>query len=197
MVVSGRLFASAWSTRRRKLADAQHSTAAYGREKAYLERYLDASGLRHPEIRVVRLRPCFIFKRSSASERRRIFAGRLVPRALLRPGRLPIIPLPAGLRFQAMHGDDAGEAYRLALLSDARGAYNVTTDPVVDGEALGKLLEARRVQVPDGLSAVMAGAWRLRLIPRTSRCSGFPGAAHAGQRPYSRRAGLEAAILRC
>ena len=110
--------------------------------------------------------PAFIFKRSSASEQRRIFAGPLVPRALLRPGRLPVVPLPAGLRFQAMHGDDAGQAYRLALLSDARGAYNVATDPVIDAEALGKLLEARALQVPkQAFSAAMAGAWRLRLIP--------------------------------
>jgi nucleoside-diphosphate-sugar epimerase len=65
-----------------------------------------------------------------------------------------------------MHGDDAGEAYRLALLSDARGAYNVAADPVIDREAFGKLLEARAVQVPkQAVSAAMAGAWRLRLIP--------------------------------
>ena len=141
-------------------------TAAYGREKAYLERYLDAYELRHPEIRVVRMRTSFIFKRSSASEQRRIFAGPLVPRALLRPGRLPVLPLPAGLRFQAMHDIDAGEAYRLALLSDARGAYNVAADPIIDGEALGKLLEARAVQVPTrAAAAAMAGAWRLRAIP--------------------------------
>jgi len=141
-------------------------TAAYGREKAYLERYLDAYELRHPQIRVVRMRTSFIFKRSSASEQRRIFAGPLIPRALLRPGRLPVIPLPAGLRFQAMHGDDAGEAYRLVLLSDARGAYNVAADPIIDGEALGELLEARAVQVPTrAAAAAMAGAWRLRVIP--------------------------------
>lgn len=141
-------------------------TAAYGREKAYLERFLDAYELRHPEIRVVRMRTSFIFKRSSASEQRRIFAGPLIPRALLRPGRLPVVPLPAGLRFQAMHGNDAGEAYRLALLSDARGAYNVAADPIIDGEALGKLLEARAVQVPTrAAAAAMAGAWRLRVIP--------------------------------
>ena len=141
-------------------------TAAYGREKAYLERFLDAYELRHPEIRVVRMRTSFIFKRSSASEQRRIFAGPLIPRALLRPGRLPVVPLPAGLRFQAMHGNDASEAYRLALLSDARGAYNVAADPIIDGEALGKLLEARAVQVPTrAAAAAMAGAWRLRVIP--------------------------------
>ena len=75
-------------------------------------------------------------------------------------------PFPAGLRFQAMHGDDAGEAYRLALLSDARGAYNVAADPIIDREAFGRLLEARAVQVPKQVvSAAMAGAWRLRLIP--------------------------------
>jgi UDP-glucose 4-epimerase len=141
-------------------------TAAYGREKAYLERYLDAYELRYPAIRVVRMRTCFIFKRSSASEQRRIFAGPLVPRALLRPGRLPVVPFPAGLRFQAMHGEDAGEAYRLALLSDARGAYNVAADPIIDAETFGKLLEARAIQVPkQAVAAAMAGAWRLRMIP--------------------------------
>jgi nucleoside-diphosphate-sugar epimerase len=141
-------------------------TAAYGREKAYLERYLDAYELRHPGIRIVRMRTSFIFKRSSASEQRRIFAGPLVPRALLRPGRLPVVPFPAGLRFQAMHGDDAGEAYRLALLSDARGAYNVAADPIIDREEFGKLLEARAIQVPkQAVAAAMAGAWRMRLIP--------------------------------
>jgi UDP-glucose 4-epimerase len=141
-------------------------TAAYGREKAYLERYLDAYELRHPEIRVVRMRTSFIFKRSSASEQRRIFAGPLIPRALLKPGRLPAVPLPAGLRFQAMHGDDAGEAYRLAVMSDARGAYNVAADPVIDGKALGELLQARALTVPkQAVAATMAGAWRLRLIP--------------------------------
>ncbi|MBD0292898.1 MAG: NAD-dependent epimerase/dehydratase family protein [Jiangellaceae bacterium] len=141
-------------------------TAAYGREKAYLERYLDAYELRHPGIRVVRMRTCFVFKRSSASEQRRIFAGPLLPRAMFRPGRLPVVPLPAGLRFQAMHGDDAGEAYRLAVLSDARGAYNVAADPIIDGPALGALLESRAVQVPKpAVAAAMAAAWRLRLIP--------------------------------
>ena len=138
----------------------------YGRERLTLERYLDAYELRQPAIRVVRMRTCFIFKRSAASEQMRIFAGPLVPRGLLRPGRLPVVPFPAGLRFQAMHGDDAGEAYRLALLSDARGAYNVAADPIIDREAFGKLLEARTVQVPkQAISAAMAGAWRLRLIP--------------------------------
>src|SRR5215212_9746937 len=52
-------------------------TAAYGREKSYLERVLDTFERDHREIRVVRLRPGFIFKRESASEQRRLFAGTL------------------------------------------------------------------------------------------------------------------------
>jgi UDP-glucose 4-epimerase len=57
--------------------------AAYGREKSYLERVLDAFELRHPDMRVVRLRPAFIFKRQAASEQRRLFAGPLLPNQAL------------------------------------------------------------------------------------------------------------------
>jgi UDP-glucose 4-epimerase len=155
----GRHVAESWPTHSMPIA-------AYGREKAYLERYLDAFELRHPEIRVVRLRTCFVFKRTSASAQRRIFAGPLLPRALVRPGRLPVLPLPAGLRFQAVHGDDVGEAYRLAVRSDAHGAYNVAADPIIDAAALGRLLESRPVRIPKSIATVaMASAWRLRLIP--------------------------------
>ncbi|AYY14540.1 NAD-dependent epimerase/dehydratase family protein [Actinobacteria bacterium YIM 96077] len=140
--------------------------AAYGREKAYLERYLDAFELRHPEMRVVRLRPSFTFKRESASEQRRIFAGPLVPRVLMRPGRLRVLPLPPGLRFQALHTADAAQAYRLAVTSDARGAFNVAAEPVIDGSALATLFGARTVPVPPtALRMALAGAWRLRLAP--------------------------------
>ncbi|MBW8766897.1 MAG: NAD-dependent epimerase/dehydratase family protein [Geodermatophilales bacterium] len=53
-------------------------TAAYGREKAYVERLLDTFEARNPDTRVVRLRPAFIFQRQAATEQRRIFAGPLV-----------------------------------------------------------------------------------------------------------------------
>jgi hypothetical protein len=66
--------------------------AASGREKAYVERLLDAFEARQPDTRVVRLRPAFIFQREAASEQRRIFAGLLLPGSRLRPGRLPVVP---------------------------------------------------------------------------------------------------------
>jgi UDP-glucose 4-epimerase len=141
-------------------------TAAYGREKAYVERYLDAFEARHPEIRLVRMRPCFVFKRASASEQVRIFAGPLLPRSLLRPGRLPVLPAPAGLRFQAVHADDVAEAFRLALVNDVRGAFNVATEQIIDTELLGNILGARTVTVPARAARAATGlAWRLRLVP--------------------------------
>lgn len=140
--------------------------AAYTREKAYLERALDAWEAEHPGIRLVRLRPSFVFRREAAVEQRRLFAGPFVPQTLLRPGRLPVLPDIPGLRFQAVHSDDVGEAVRLAVTGDARGAFNLAGDPVVDMTVLAGLLRARLVRVPAGAArAALAAAWHLRLAP--------------------------------
>jgi nucleoside-diphosphate-sugar epimerase len=141
-------------------------TAAYGREKSYLERYLDAFEQRHPTVRVVRLRPGFTFKRSTAAQQRRLFGGPFVPGSLVRPGLIPIVPDLPGLRFQALHSLDAAEAYRLAVVGDVRGPFNVAADPVVDAAALGRLLDARPVKLPlPAVRALVRGAWRAHLIP--------------------------------
>jgi len=139
----------------------------YARHKAAAESALDAVEAAHPELRVVRLRPALIFKREAASGIRRLFAGPLLPSPLVRPSLLPLLPLPDGLRVQAVHADDVAEAYRLAATDErARGAYNVAADPVLDAETLGRALGARPVGVP--VRAVRAAAdltWRLRLQP--------------------------------
>ncbi len=72
--------------------------AAYPREKSYLERFLDTLELRAPEMRIVRMRPYFIFKRESATSQRRLFVGPLLPGNLLRSGLLPVMPLVEDLR---------------------------------------------------------------------------------------------------
>jgi nucleoside-diphosphate-sugar epimerase len=139
----------------------------YSRHKAEVERLLDVFEAEHPAVRTARMRPALIFQRAAASEIRRLFAGPLLPRALLRPGLVPIVPSNPRLRFQAVHADDAADAYRRAILSpDARGAFNVAAEPVLDGEVLGELLGARPVRVPMGaLRAAAALTWRLRLQP--------------------------------
>jgi UDP-glucose 4-epimerase len=143
-------------------------TAAYGREKSYLERALDAYELRHPDMRVVRMRPGFIFKRASAPEQRRLFAGPLVPGLLVRPGAVPVVPDLPGLRLQALHSEDAADAFRRAIVRDVRGAFNVAADPVLDAHRLAELLDARVVRVPRRLvRTAVAAAWRVHAIPAT------------------------------
>lgn len=141
--------------------------SAYSQHKAECERLLDRFEGDQPEVRVVRLRPGLIFKRAAASEIRRYFAGPFLPSPLVRPGAIPIVPDTERLRFQAVHSDDVGEAYRLAVVDkDARGAYNVAADPVIDGETIAALLGARSVHVPRRvLRSAAAAAWRLRITP--------------------------------
>ncbi|MEU3734980.1 SDR family oxidoreductase [Streptomyces sp. NPDC033538] len=141
--------------------------AAYCREKAYLERSLDTFERDHPGIRVVRMRPAFLFKRESASEQRRIFGGRFLPGPLARPELLPFLPDVPGLRVQALHTDDAAGAYRLAVRSeDARGPFNLAADPPVDAELLGGMTGGRTVRLPRAAArSAIAAAWGLRLLP--------------------------------
>ncbi|MGC0327936.1 nucleoside-diphosphate-sugar epimerase [Streptomyces sp. SAI-170] len=140
--------------------------AAYCREKAYLERTLDAFEREHPEVRVVRMRPAFLFKREAASEQRRIFGGRFLPGPLARPELLPFLPDIPGLRVQALHTDDAAEAYRLAVHTDVRGAFNLAADPPVDAELLGEMFGARPVRLPrTAARSAIAAAWGVRLLP--------------------------------
>jgi nucleoside-diphosphate-sugar epimerase len=141
-------------------------TSFYARHKAEVERRLDRLEREQPRLRVVRLRPALIFQRASAQEQRRLFAGPFVPSALLRRGLLPVVPSVRGLHFQVVHADDVADAYRLAVAGDARGAFNVASEPVLEADAFAAVLGARPVQLPSGaVRAAFAAAFRLRLQP--------------------------------
>jgi UDP-glucose 4-epimerase len=138
----------------------------YSRDKAEVERLLDGFEREHPDVRVVRLRPGLIFQRGAASEIRRLFAGPFLPSRLVAPRWIPVVPRHPRLRFQAVHADDVADAYRRAIVGDARGAFNIAAEPVLDGEALGRLLDARPVPVPAPvLRGAAAAAFHLRLTP--------------------------------
>jgi nucleoside-diphosphate-sugar epimerase len=138
----------------------------YSRDKAAVERLLDAFERERPEVRVVRLRPGLIFQHGAASEIRRLFAGPFLPSRLVAPKWIPLVPRHPRLRFQAVHADDVADAYRRAIVGDARGAFNVAAEPVLDGEALGRLLGARPVLVPAPvLRGGAAAAFHLRVTP--------------------------------
>lgn len=74
--------------------------------------------------------------------------GPFVPASLIGRRLLPpVLPMPRGLRLQALHSDDMADAYRRAVLSGATGAFNVAADPVLDVPALGKVLGVRPLPV--------------------------------------------------
>ena len=142
-------------------------TSYYAREKAEVERRLDRFETEHPEVRVVRMRQALTFKSEAAEGQRRLFAGPFFPEFLARPEFINLVPSIRGLRAQVVHSFDVGEAYRLALLNEeARGAYNLATEPVVDPDELARIFGALPVPVPVGLARAAARiSWQLRLQP--------------------------------
>jgi UDP-glucose 4-epimerase len=142
-------------------------TSFYSRHKSAVERILDSFEAAHPGLRVVRLRPGLVFKREAATQIRRLFVGPFVPSALVQRRLVPLVPNIDRLRFQAVHTEDLAEAYRLAVLrDDARGAYNVAAEPVLDPEALGRVLGAAKLKVPPAiLRGAAAATYKLRLQP--------------------------------
>jgi UDP-glucose 4-epimerase len=138
----------------------------YSRHKAEVERLLDAFEHEQERIRVVRLRPGLIFKRDAASAIRRLFAGPLLPGTLVRRELIPVVPAVERLVFQAVHSHDVGEAYRLAVMGDAAGPFNIAAEPVLDPAELGRILGARPVRLPARLlRGAAAATFKLRLQP--------------------------------
>ena len=141
-------------------------TSYYARQKAEVERRLDRFESENPEVRVVRMRQGLTFKKEAAEGVRRLFGGPLFPGTLARPGFINFVPEIRGLKSQVVHSLDVGEAYRLALLNEVRGAFNLATDPVLDAREIGRILNARPVQVPVPLARAGARlSWQLRLQP--------------------------------
>lgn len=142
------------------------SSASYAREKVYVERLLDIFELEHPDIRVVRFRPAFVFQRSAATEQRRLFAGPLLPGRLLDPKLIPILPVPRGLRMQAVHAGDLARALAAAVERPVSGAFNIAADDVLDRDALAEVFSARALDIAPGIARhALGAAWRLHLVP--------------------------------
>jgi UDP-glucose 4-epimerase len=140
----------------------------YARHKAEVERRMDRFEAENPEIRVVRIRPALVFKKEAAQGIRRLFGGPFVPTVLARPSLIYVIPEIEGLRGQVVHSYDVGEAFRLAITSDVRGAFNIAAEPVLDAREVARMLHA--YPLPLSAGAVRAGvelSWRMRLQPVT------------------------------
>ena len=141
-------------------------TSWYAQHKAEVERRLDLFEREQPDTRVVRLRPALVMKRSAAEEVRRLFFGPFLPSALVKPGRLPLVPHIPGAVVQVVHSLDVGEAYARAATRDVEGAFNIAAEPELDGRRLAEAIGARAVPIPAKVARALADAtWRLRLHP--------------------------------
>ncbi|MGI5212343.1 NAD-dependent epimerase/dehydratase family protein [Plantactinospora sp. CA-290183] len=140
--------------------------SGYSVDKAAVEAMLDQAERDYPGLRVVRLRTAPVLQHDAGAEVTRYFLGRLAPVSLLRSGRLPVVPRHRRLRVQVVHAEDAAEAYLLAVRSDRTGAYNIATEPVLDGPLVAAELGGRTAPLPLALLRLLSrAAWRGRLVP--------------------------------
>src|SRR5699024_4241292 len=91
-------------------------TSHYSVDKVAQEGVLNETAAAHPGPTVTRVRPALIFQGEAGSEIQRYFLGGWMPVQLLRAGRPPLLPLPRGLRFQAVHAQDVAEVYAAAAV---------------------------------------------------------------------------------
>lgn len=124
---------------------------SYSEEKAEVEGILDLFEKEHPSITVTRLRPCAVGGPGledmlweflpDAARRLPIFASwfpRLFPN-----------PVQGGrLLAQVVHEDDVAEAFRLAIVEDAPGAFNLAGEDVLGARDIASIMHARAIPVP-------------------------------------------------
>lgn len=124
---------------------------SYSQEKAEVEAILDLFEKEHPQITVTRMRPCAVGGPGlvdmmweflpDAARRLPIFAPwfpRLFPN-----------PIQGGrLLLQAVHEDDVAEAFRLAIVNDAPGAFNIAGEDVLGARDVASIMRARALPVP-------------------------------------------------
>jgi UDP-glucose 4-epimerase len=144
--------------------------SSYSLHKVAVERLLDDFEGEHPAVAVARIRPTVVVQREAAWLMRTLYLGPFVPRTafeLARRRRVPVLPLPAGLRLQFVHADDVGDAVVSIIRRRARGAFNIAAD-VLDAHDLAAVVGARTVAVrPVLVEKVVLALSALRVVAVT------------------------------
>ena len=142
------------------------AASPYSRQKAAVERIMDRFERDYPALRLVRLRPAFVLKAPEGLGIERFFLGRPWPKLLFQRALIPFVPRNSKLRFQAVHSSDVAEAFRLALIHDVKGAFNLAAEPILDADSLAAALAKPVLPVPSPLlHAAFSLAHRLRWQP--------------------------------
>lgn len=141
-------------------------TSHYSVDKVAQEKVLDEFECSHPEITVTRLRPALIFQGDAGSEIQRYFLGRGVPVQLLGNEWPPMLPVPQGLRLQAVHAHDVAAAYAAAAVLGRPGAFNICADDVLGGKELANIVDhGRFLELPVPMvRATLAAGHRAGLV---------------------------------
>ena len=142
-------------------------TSHYSVDKVAQERVLDEFESAHPEVTVARLRPALIFQGDAGSQIHRYFVGTRVPVQLLGVGRPPVLPVPQGLRLQAVHAQDVAAAYAAAAVLGRPGAFNICADDVLGVQELADIVDhGRFLELPVAMvRAAVAAGHRAGLVP--------------------------------
>lgn len=142
-------------------------TSHYSVDKAAQERILEEFSRAHPQIALARLRPGLIFQGSAGAEIQRYFAGRWAPVQVLSSFRPPVLPLPQGMRVQAVHADDVAEAFLRAVVRRAHGAFNICADDLLTGQLIAETIgRGRSIGVPgSALRPLLRAAHRAGVVP--------------------------------
>lgn len=120
------------------------------------------------DVPVAVVRPAFVLQEAAASEIRRYFLGRLVPRGALgvalRPAVLARAPVPSTLALQVVHADDVADALARVVTERATGPFNVATGTPITRDTWRQTFGGVGPAVPAAWLRRAAGAtWRLHL----------------------------------
>jgi UDP-glucose 4-epimerase len=144
-------------------------SSQYSRDKSDAERVVREVAARYPDLTLTVVRPTLVLQPDAASEIGRYFLGplpfaaaRLLPGAVAR--RLPL-PLPrASVGF--VHADDVADALVRILDRRAGGPFNLSAEPLLDGDDIARALGTRRIPVPAAvLRGLVSAAFTARLVP--------------------------------
>lgn len=136
----------------------QRSPLRYADNKYEVEQWLDAFEEHHPDLALVRLRPA-------------ILIGRRMPHALGDAMRRGVMPSFGTARLPIVWDEDVADAVLLALMADARGAFNLSADELLDAADLARAGGMRVVRLR---TSAFGGALRLSpVLERLGVASSF------------------------
>ncbi len=143
-------------------------TSSYSRQKVEAERLVAEAERANPEMTFAYVRPTLVVQRNAAAEIASLFVGARLPMKALAAlrGRLPLLPLPAGLQMQLVHADDVADAIVRILEQKAAGPFNLAAE-VLGPHDLGDVMGgARPIGVPRQVTRAAVGvAYKARAIP--------------------------------